>query len=371
MSALGMRSSRVVFVRHPLPAGPVELPSTRRLTFLQAMLLVSLLMHSVGLFGWSLTSAREEADTPLVRLIPVEMIRYHEHAPVVAVPTARKVSRAASPPPPAGPRVAYASGYVWERRAEPDPRARTRKRHNEPLLQETAITPPATTREVSAPRETPSPAASADPPDSASDATVSPSPTPSPVVAAAPIQIPSPSPVVTPPPASHRSRLIQNPSADFTLLLDYHNDDRIKRDARGSLQIDGNYLSTLSNVKPVLAQVPKQVLPLREAGRYGLHVMAQVKAIVKVSIDVQNGALSPLVAPTHVEVDDITIDGAAVSGSVRDQMLLFIQDGIAATMWLPASNKGLMIDRSEQTFGVEVVQVSEETAMSPPSSRAP
>lgn len=191
------------------------------------------------------------------------------------------------------------------------------------------------------------------------------------MVATAPLEAsaqPSPSPVNAPSSTSPNA-LAVDPQADFSLIISYHNDERIRRDATGALELDIARISELPDVKPVLAQNTRAVLALKDAGRCGLHPLNRVKATVRVSVDLTQ-LLPQLVCPRRVEVLDLTVDGRAVQGALRDHLVLFIQDGVYATKWLPASSKGSWSEHSEQAFEVEVLQAI-DTAMSPPTSRGP
>lgn len=341
------------------------MPDKRRITFLQAALLASLLLHAIGVLGFSLTPPLNAASAETrARTYVVEVVPYRERAPVAAAPSQ---DAPPSPPPPRGPRVTYDEGYIGVMKkpvpAPPDrePKQQPRRRQ-ETAIDVPASAPPPTTRDNERPQASPSTAASSDPPD--------PAPTPSPVTVADPVPSPQASP--SPSPSPSPSALVQDPRADFSLQLYYHNDERIKAGDDGTLQIDFARLSTLSDVKPVLSFAPKSALPLKDAGRFGLRPMARARATVKVSVDIQQ-KLPQLVPPSRILVDEVTVDGIVVRGAVRDQLVLFIKDGISNTKWFPASSNGVWAEHSEQSFEVEIIQVSDNsnTAMSPPTSRAP
>jgi outer membrane biosynthesis protein TonB len=334
----------------------------RRLSFLQAALLVSFLMHGVGLFGFSIQPQVSAAsDDPGEKSYVVQMVPYRERA----------IARAAAPhaplPRPAsrGPRVAYAPGYlgrIEKPTAVPEPPNQQPRHREEPYVQDVPAPPPPHPDSTPTPQETPSPAASSDPP---------PRPSPSPLAIATPTPSPTPLASPSPSPSPAGPALVLNPNADFSLQIRYRNDGRLKRKNDGSVEADLGLLSQLADVKPVLAQTARVVLPLREAGKYGLKPGNQIQATVRITVETHKGAIAPLVPPSHIEVDDISVDGKRIEGTTREQLQLFIQDGVSATRWLPASSRGVWLEHCEQTFPVEVIQVSDDTAMSPPTSRAP
>lgn len=384
-----------------LPEGPVKIPDQRRLTLLQGAVLCSLFIHAIGLFGLSLTPAPPNvAAEDKARLWVVDLVPYRERGPVRPAGAAERPLVAQG-----GRRVGYAEGYVG--RLTPAPRPvpealpkQAPRRRQDPVMHDVPAPPPPVPQGVQVTQSTPSVAASSDPPDppdkstgaSSSEPPQEPSPspadeasvageTPSPTPDAAPLADAAPTtapladaaPTAAPEPATPEdapsSGLVQDPTADFSLILSYHNDDRIRRDASGTLELDISAISVLSDVKPVLAQNNPSVVPLRDAGRYGLRAMDRVKAKVRVHVDLDQ-ALPQLVAPRKVEVVDLTVEGRALQAAECEALTSFIRQGVAATQWFPASSKGVWSEHSEQTFDVEVIQAS-DTAMSPPTSRAP
>lgn len=381
------------------------------MTVLQATLLLSVFMHAVGLFGWSLcppqTVMERESDA---RLWVVDLVAYREHGPA-ALPQGPRDAVASLPP--SGRRVSYAEGYLGH--VAPPPRRDDMRgpkqqptRRAEMMVRDVPAPPPPVRAGIEVSSSTPAAVASSDPPPEASaetpvggvsdppeDAPESPDVAPrqtsesapaapsagggTPVAASstpsfdetsrspeAPAASPSsaPSSATLPAPA-----LALDPQADFALVLGYHNDDRIRRDARGALELDVAAISTLSDVKPVLALNAPAVLPLSDASRCGLHPMDRARATVRVDV-VLDVPLPQLVAPRNIEVAALDVDGRTLLAEQRDALSSFIRQGVEGTRWFPGSNLGVWSERSEQVFEVEVLQAS-DTAMSPPTSRAP
>lgn len=374
-----------------LPEGPVKIPVQRRLTLLQGAVLFSLFIHAIGLFTLSLTPPPPSAaPEDKARLWVVDLVPYRERGPV-----APAVAAARPPVALGGRRVGYAEGYLGRLTAAPRavPEALPKqapRRREDPVMHDVPAPPPPVPQGVEVTQSTPSVAASSDPPDPPAkstdasssgppeDATATPADenppaaetaSPAPVADAAPAATPESMVPDDAPSAAATPGLVQDPTADFSLILSYHNDDRIRRDASGTLELDISAISELSDVKPVLAKNNPTALPLREADRYGLRAMDRVRAKVRVDVDLDQ-ALPQLVAPRKIEVVELTVEGRVLQAAEREQLASFIRQGVAATQWFPASSKGVWSEHSEQTFDVEVIQAS-DTAMSPPTSRAP
>lgn len=336
-----------------LPEGPVAMPRRRRFGLLQAALTISLLAHLVGLGAmWAWPATPPPPDGMLlttavqrVHLDPGALQAYRElavdHPPVAGRPVPPPAP--APPPPPPGIHL------MVQAPAPPRPIPRVINR------------PPLPAAPVPAPvlRPTPSPAPAA-------VAQAAPPPAP-----AAPPPAPAPSPeapLPSPSPAPAEANVVVDPTADFAVVLGYHNDDRIRRDEKGFLVLDVGQISDLPDVKPVLAQVPRGVIRLGEAARYGLKALDRVEGEVSLAVEAPSG-LGALVMPTKVTILDLTVQGRAPDVATRDRLLNFVQEQVVSTQWFPASNRGMLLARSEQSFRFQVLQVRDASVAGLPGER--
>ncbi|MBM3462375.1 MAG: hypothetical protein FJX76_09760 [Armatimonadetes bacterium] len=175
--------------------------------------------------------------------------------------------------------------------------------------------------------------------------------TPPPPVASTPPPA-SPTPVASTPAAAEAEI---DPAAAFSVVIGYHNDDRIRRDAKGYLVINLKEMSRMKDLRPVLTQVPRGNIPLAAAGQYGLKALDRVKATVKVSIAPTSDPM-PVVRPADVLVLDVEVVGRPLDPATRDRLMAFVQEQLSATQWLPAQDRG-RLGPSEETFAVEVAQI--------------
>jgi hypothetical protein len=339
-----------------LPPAPVRLvraPTSRRL--LGAALFLSVSLHVVGLMGLNVWALRPAAAPGRVVAVQVEHI-------VLDHDTVRyREQRMAPPPRPAYSHVAYRSGYLsqFQRRAMaapaivPTPAAR-------PLAERQVEPAPPSPAASSPPPSAAHHVASHDPPPPLYEDDSAPAPVANSVAATPAAAGPPASPAAASPSASPTATAAAvglDPHADFTLLLSYHNDDRIHRDARGELEVDLGAISSLADVKPVLADVPHRTIPLQSAQQFGLAALDRVQATVKVSLDLPNG-LPSLIRPSSVLVEGLAVAGKKLSDAQQQALVSFIQQQVASTQWLPASNKGSWQSHSEQSFEVQMAQLA-------------
>jgi len=145
--------------------------------------------------------------------------------------------------------------------------------------------------------------------------------------------------------------------AGLALAIEYRNDERIPRDAKGGIVLTPEVLEELRNVKPILVAVPDLTVPPEKAGELGVSPGLTVTARVAITLTMPRGGFGApvLMAPTAIAVTDLRREPPPpLTAQQQSALESFIRGKMAETRWFPALDQGVPEETSTETFDVEI-----------------